>query len=220
MLISMSTFEQNAPSYMFDSFGYVDFFTYIRLHEEAKIEDLAAKMPEFYANHQSSDEIEVDLRRDYAFENIRDAYFSPTGGSLTPGPTGNPANLMIFSAIAIFILLIACVNYMNLSTARSSERAKEIGIRKVLGASIADILQLLIWQFSKPVLAANIFAWPVAGYYMIEWLSQYPNRLESPWVGLFCIAAGLVALMIAWITVGSQAYKVARKNPIHALRYE
>ncbi|MBT5186717.1 MAG: FtsX-like permease family protein, partial [Kordiimonadaceae bacterium] len=128
--------------------------------------------------------------------------------------------MVLFFIFAVLTIIIGCLGLYGLAVFVADRRTKEIGIRKVLGASIADIIKLLIWQFSKPVLVANIFAWPIAGYYMINWLTQYPNRLESPWVGLFCIAAGLIALLIAWITVGSQAYKVARKNPIHALRYE
>lgn len=132
MLMSMSTIEQAWQDYKFD-WGYVDFFTYIRLHDEADIEQLAAKMPGFYAARLSPEKAERKSTLESAFENIREAYLSPTG-NFQPGPKGNPANLMIFSAVAFFILLIACVNYMNLSTARASERAKDIGVRKVMGA--------------------------------------------------------------------------------------
>lgn len=128
--------------------------------------------------------------------------------------------MSLFLTFAVLTIVIGCLGLYGLAVFVAERRTKEIGIRKVLGARVADILRLLVWQFSKPVLVANIFAWPIAGYYMIEWLSQYPNRLESPWVGLFCIAAGLIALIIAWVTVGTQAFKVARENPIHALRYE
>jgi putative ABC transport system permease protein len=128
--------------------------------------------------------------------------------------------MSLFLSFAVLTIVIGCLGLYGLAVFVAERRSREIGVRKVLGASIGEIISLLIWQFSKPVLVANIFAWPIAAFYMIGWLSQYPNRLESPWLGLFCVAAGLTALTIAWATVGTQAFRVARRNPVHALRYE
>ena len=125
--------------------------------------------------------------------------------------------LGIFSALAV---IVACLGLYGLASFTAERRTKEIGIRKVLGASVFDIIRLLIWQFSKPVLVANLIAWPLAVWGMMSWLENFPYRLDT-WILLpLCLFAGFIALMIAWGTVGGNAAKVARSNPIKALRYE
>jgi len=124
---------------------------------------------------------------------------------------------LVFSLIAI---VIACLGLYGLSAFTVERRTKEIGIRKVMGASIKDIVALLIWQFSKPVVLANLIAWPIAAYLMLTWLEGFPYRIGAIWLVPICLGVGLLSLMIAWSTVGSNAAKVARKNPIKALRYE
>ena len=121
----------------------------------------------------------------------------------------------IFVGIAIFI---ACLGLFGLAAFSTERRTKEIGIRKSFGAKSHDIVWMLLWQFSIPVLIANLIAWPVAYYYLHNWLKDYAYRISlNP---LYFLGAGLVALMIAWITVFMHAQRVARANPIHALRYE
>jgi putative ABC transport system permease protein len=121
----------------------------------------------------------------------------------------------LFVGIAIFI---ACLGLFGLAAFTAERRTKEIGIRKAFGASTPDIVRLLLWQFSIPVLIANIVAWPVAWYYLHRWLETYAYRISlSP---LYFAAASLAALVIAWITVAGHAVRVARANPVHALRYE
>jgi len=121
----------------------------------------------------------------------------------------------LFVGIAIFI---ACLGLFGLAAFTAERRTREIGIRKIMGARTQNIVRLLLWQFSVPVLVANIIAWPVAWYYLRHWLDSYAYRIElSP---LYFAAAGLVALLIAWLTVIGHAVRVARANPVHALRYE
>ena len=121
----------------------------------------------------------------------------------------------VFVGIAIFI---ACLGLFGVAAFTAARRTKEIGVRKVFGARTRDILQLLLWQFSVPVLIANVIAWPVAYYYLHHWLEGYAFRVTlNP---LYFLAAGLAALGIAWITVIAHAIHVARANPINALRYE
>jgi putative ABC transport system permease protein len=124
---------------------------------------------------------------------------------------------LVFSALAI---VIACLGLYGLSAFTVERRTKEIGIRKVMGASVNDIVGLLIWQFSKPVAIANLIAWPIACYAMLTWLESFPYRLNSLWLVPICLTVGILSLMIAWSTVGGNAARVARKNPIKALRYE
>ena len=120
-----------------------------------------------------------------------------------------------FVGIAIFI---ACLGLFGLAAFTAQRRTKEIGLRKVFGARTGDIVRLLLWQFSIPVLIANVLAWPVAYYYLYHWLEGFAYRISlNP---LYFVSGGAVALGIAWITVLGHAMRVARGRPILALRYE
>ena len=115
-------------------------------------------------------------------------------------------------------LLIACLGLFALSAYTTERRTKEIGIRKAMGASSPDILRLLLWQFTKPVLWANLLALPVAWWLMNEWLKDFAYRVTlAPWTFM---AAGAAAVLIAWGTVFAHALRVARARPVGALRYE
>jgi putative ABC transport system permease protein len=121
----------------------------------------------------------------------------------------------IFVAIAIFI---ACLGLFGLAAFTAGRRTKEIGVRKVFGARSRDVVFLLLWQFSIPVLVANLIAWPVAWYYLHGWLEGFAYRITlGP---LYFAGVGLAALVIAWATVLTHALRVAGANPVHALRYE
>jgi putative ABC transport system permease protein len=121
----------------------------------------------------------------------------------------------IFVAIAIFI---ACLGLFGLAAFTAARRTKEIGVRKVFGARTRDLTFLLLWQFSIPVLIANVIAWPLAWYYLHGWLQGFAYRISlSP---LYFAGVGFAALLIAWATIFAHAYRVARANPINALRYE
>ena len=119
---------------------------------------------------------------------------------------------------SILATLIASMGLYGMAAFAVAQKTKEIGVRKVFGASIRDIFRLIVFQFSKPVLIANLIAWPVAWYFMRDWLADFVYRIDlSP---LFFFGPGLAVLVIAWITVGGHALRVARSNPINALRYE
>jgi putative ABC transport system permease protein len=120
--------------------------------------------------------------------------------------------------IAVFILLIAAINFINLSTAQSIQRVKEIGIRKVLGASVAGIVRLLSMDFVWLVGLSILIASPIAWYGMHQWLADFAYHVPvHAWVfGL----AGLTALGIAVMTVSIQAIRAARANPVKSLRTE
>lgn len=123
--------------------------------------------------------------------------------------------LAVFVGLAIFI---ACMGLFGLAAFTADRRTREIGIRKVFGARVRDVTLLLLWQFSIPVLIANLIAWPLAWFYLRDWLRQFAYRIDlSP---LYFVATGLVALLIAWATIFAHARRVASANPIHALRYE
>jgi len=124
----------------------------------------------------------------------------------------------IFAIFVGIAILIAAMGLFGLAAFSTERRTQEIGLRKTFGARTRDIILMLLWQFSIPVLLANLIAWPVAYYYLHNWLEGYAYRISlSP---LYFIGAGGAALVIAWATVIVHAAHVARANPIHALRYE
>lgn len=131
------------------------------------------------------------------------------------GDERQAATLSLFAGLAI---IIACLGLFGLSSFTAELRTKEIGIRKVMGARTRNIMQLLLSEFSKPILLANFIAWPAAWYAMSEWLTQFHYRIDLT-AGYFLIAA-LGALVIAWVTVGLHVVRVAQAIPITALRYE
>lgn len=124
----------------------------------------------------------------------------------------------IFAAFSLLAVIIGCLGLFGLAAFTAERRTKEIGIRKVLGARTRDIVRLLVWQFSRPVILANIIAWPVAWWMMRNWLNGFDDRISLTPVPFLLAAA--IALGIAIATVVGHAVKVARANPIHALRYE
>jgi putative ABC transport system permease protein len=124
----------------------------------------------------------------------------------------------MLSLISVFILLIACINFMNLTTARSGNRAKEIGIRKVMGSSLQEIVLLLSKEFMKWLVMANIIAWPTAWWISYNWLQKFAYRTSiDPWI--FVLSTSLT-LIIALVTVSCQSIKVALANPVDSLRSE
>lgn len=123
-----------------------------------------------------------------------------------------------FGVFAIITVLLTAFGLFGLAMASVSRRTREIGIRKALGARTADVLRLLLWQFSKPVVWANLIAWPLAAWAMQRWLNGFAYHTDLP-LWLFP-AAAMVALVIALGTVTAHALRVARAKPVTALRYE
>ena len=128
------------------------------------------------------------------------------------------ARAKTFAAFAGLAIIVACLGLYGLAAFTAERRTREIGIRKVLGAKTGDIVGLLVWQFSRPVLIANIIAWPVAWWLMRDWLDGFANRIDLGPV--WFIAAGALAAIIAAATIISHALRVARQSPALALRYE
>jgi putative ABC transport system permease protein len=124
----------------------------------------------------------------------------------------------LFSSFAALAILIACLGLFGLATFNAQRRIKEIGVRKVMGGSVLSIVWLLTNDFSKLVLVSNVIAWPLAYVAMERWLENFAYRIDL--TPLVFIGSGLIALCIAWVTVGGTAAKAARQKPVLALRYE
>ena len=128
--------------------------------------------------------------------------------------------LNLFAAFSMLAILIGCMGLYGLAALVAEQRTREIGLRKVMGARVAEIINMLLWQFSKPVLASNLIAWPVSFYLMQNWLNNFADRIDSAWLIGICVATGFIAVLISWMTVSSHAIRVAYASPIHALRHQ
>jgi putative ABC transport system permease protein len=124
----------------------------------------------------------------------------------------------LFAAGAVLSGIIACLGLYGLAAFNTGRRFKEIGIRKTLGASTADVMRLLIGEFLRPVLWANLIAWPLAWFAMRAWLAGFDQRIDlNP---AYFLIPSLAAIVVAVLTVAEQAFRVARFEPSRALRYE
>jgi putative ABC transport system permease protein len=119
---------------------------------------------------------------------------------------------------SVLTIVIACVGLFGLALFLAEQRTKEIGIRKAMGASVWQLVMMLIKEFARCILIANIFAWPIAYVATNSWLEDYAYRISpSPWS---FISAAILTLIIGLLTVSYQAVKAALANPVEALRYE
>ena len=125
---------------------------------------------------------------------------------------------MALAGFAFIAFSLALIGLFGLAAFMAAQRTKEIGMRKVLGASTLQIVRLLVWQFSTPVLWALVVALPGAYFASSIYLNFFADRIESPILTL--VLAGALAVTLAWSTVAGHAFRIARSNPIVALRYE
>lgn len=212
-LVSMSTFRNSQP-WIFESWGYVDFYTYFTLKPGTSLESLRDKVPAFLESH-----FDQDFNYSIEFEPLADAYLH-SEASRQPGAVGSLNNIYIFTSVAIFILLIACINFMNLSTARSVERAKEVAIRKTIGSQRSA----LIYQFLVEAILITFIASFLAAIFVfighptlesisgkvlpIDWLFSAQN------IGL---AFGAI-LLIGVIAGSYPAFVLSNFKPITVLK--
>jgi putative ABC transport system permease protein len=124
----------------------------------------------------------------------------------------------ILGAFAFLTLFISCLGLLGLSIFTAESKRKEIGIRKVLGASAFGIVQKLSLEFLIPVGIAMLIALPMGNYLMNEWLSQFANKVPlSIW---FYLGTASISLVIAWMTVSIQSWKSATANPVESIKSE
>ena len=124
----------------------------------------------------------------------------------------------VMNAFTFLAILIACLGLFGLASFTAEQRTKEVGIRKVLGASVPGIVLLLSKEFTKYVQLANIIAWPIAWFALNKYLQYYAYRINIDWWIFVC--AGLLTFLIALLTVSYQAFRAAITNPVKALKYE
>ncbi|MCJ7582126.1 MAG: ABC transporter permease [Candidatus Aminicenantes bacterium] len=124
----------------------------------------------------------------------------------------------LFNTFSLLTIFIACLGLFGLASFTAETRTKEIGIRKVLGASVPSIIQLLNQEYVKKVILAALVAWPLGFYSMSRWLQNFHYRIKLGVIPF--LAAGLIALAIALITVSFQTFRAAAANPADSLHYE
>jgi putative ABC transport system permease protein len=124
----------------------------------------------------------------------------------------------LFSTFSFIAVLLSGLGLLGLALYSTERRIKEIGIRKVMGASVTEIFILITKGFTKWVILANVIAWPLAYYFMQNWLQNYAYRIDlTIWPFML---AGISALVIAIGTVSYQSFKAALTNPVDSLRNE
>lgn len=124
----------------------------------------------------------------------------------------------LFAGFSLLAMFIACLGLYGLASVAAERRTQEISLRKVMGASVGDIIKLLVWQFSRPVLIANLIAWPIAFWAMQAWLAGFAFKVELTPTPFFASTA--ITLFVAFATVTWHARKVAMAKPAETLRYE
>jgi putative ABC transport system permease protein len=125
--------------------------------------------------------------------------------------------LLMCAGLALFL---SCVGLYGLVSVALKTQIKEIGVRKVLGASTINVVKNFLTRFSVPVLVANLIAWPVAVYAVFEWIQRFPYQLEKGWLLPICLGVTALVLFIAWVTVGALTFRAASAPPVKSLRYE
>lgn len=211
-LISMTTSRAWRED-IFDWWGYVDFYTYFTLKEHADIESIKAQVPSFLKKHHDNNGYTI------SFEPLKDAYLR-SQAMRQPGITGSLLNVYIFSCIAIFILVIACINFMNLSTARSMERAKEVGVRKTLGAYRESLIRQFLAESAILSLLAGFIAIILAylGLPLIEKISgkAFSSGSFISWNVLIIVL--LFALVVGVLAGSYPAWFLSRFKPMLVLK--
>ena len=124
----------------------------------------------------------------------------------------------IFNYFMIITIFVACLGLFGLALFTAERKKKEIGIRKVLGAKISNIIILLTKEFLFLVVLANMISWPIAYFFMNKWLQSFAYRMSLE-IWIF-ILSGLSALAVAFLTISFQTLKAATANPVDSLRYE
>jgi putative ABC transport system permease protein len=219
----------NAGTRLFTIIGVVKDFHFQSLRDE--ITPLVIFNNEVFGRYSNTNYLAVKLKSEKAQSAIkkieskwkemvpdRAFHYEFLDENLNQGYAEEQRSGKMFSVFSGLAIIIACVGLFGLSAYTASLRTKEIGIRKVLGASVSGVLILLSKDFTKLVLVAFILATPLAWWMMSKWLSSFAYRIEMG-IGSF-VLAGAIALLIAWLTVSYQSIKAAIVNPVKSLKSE
>ncbi len=211
--VSMATFKDMRPE-IFDYWGYVDFYSYLTINPQNTIASLTAKVPAFLDKY-----FESDYAYSISFEPLANAYLYSDAGR-QPGPVGSRTNIYTFISVAIFILVIACINFTNLATGRSVERAKEVAIRKTVGSHKSAIitqflLEAILLTFIAALLATGLV---IIGHKYLEQLVG--KAMPAGWLlqPQYLLGAALFVVVIGMLAGSYPAFVLSKFKPVTVLK--
>jgi putative ABC transport system permease protein len=213
-LLSLSTFRKSIPE-IFTEWGYVDFYTYFLVNEQFDKAKFEAKIPKFIARYFKDPNDKYAI----AIESLKDAYLR-SAAQRQPGETGNLSNLYIFSVIGVFILAIAMINFMNLSTARSMERGKEVGIRKSIGAARGSLITQFLGESFVVVFMSMAVALLLVMIALPGMVDITGRALDiKPFITPFNIALLITGIFIIGIIAGAYpSFVLSAFSPVMVLK--
>lgn len=213
VLISMASFKNIRPE-IFTAWPYVDFYTYFMTYKELDRDAFRAKLPAFIEKY-----VQKDLTYFLDIERVGDAYLH-SQAVRQPGTTGSLANIYVFSTIAVFILLIACINFMNLSTARSMDRAKEVGVRKSLGAQRNGLIAQFLSEAMILSLIATIIGVTIASSLlpMFNAISGKQFEIGSLLSAEVILALSGLSILVGFLAGSYPALLLSRFKPASVLK--
>ena len=196
MLVSMTTLTQKFNPDLDNQWGNYGSYSFLLLKPGTNAKNLEAKFPAFLEKRNGDEMKKMQMYPTLLLEPLRDVYLRSTRDS---SKTGNITNVYIFSIVAVFILLIACFNFVNLTTARSAERAKEVGIRKVVGAAQSQLARQFIGESIILCLIAFILS-VILSALLIPVFNQLSGKIVSHHI--FSHASYLLVLFFTAIAIG------------------
>lgn len=217
-LISMSTLPEIYSTTKPSRFWRVILYTYVLINEQSSIEQVHEKFIDFYIRNMEPLGKQYNVSFEMMSTPLPETHFRQ--GLLSEQPSGNKSYLIIFSAIALFIILIAAINYMNMATARSANRAKEVGVRKVLGADRKQ----LIWQFMGESFVLSMAALVLAistVWFLIPGFNEFTGKeIEFNFTnkGFVFLAVTLVAFLTGILSGSYPAFFLSSFNPAAVLK--
>ena len=193
------------------SWGGSAFWTYFKIKDDTNPTNLQTKIAGLVGENGGRQSLSLYL------QNIGDSYLYSQfeNGQAT---SGRITYVRIFFFAALFLMLMACINFVNLATVQATRRAGEVGVRKVLGASILSIVGLLSKELLKLISIAFLVAIPITYYFTQDWLQYFEYRVTIQW-WLF-VVAGLGMILIALATLSFQGIRATVVNPVASLKNE
>lgn len=194
MLISMSTYSQSFAPGIETDWGSFNYSTYLLLSPDARPENILSKLPAFLQKYAGDEMKKINPNYRLQLEPLKDIYLHSSHGAMV---AGNLGEVYIFSIIAAFVLLIACVNFINLTTARSLERAKEVGIRKCAGATKNQLIRQFLIEFILVAVISYLLS-IILCYLLLPLFNQISGKTIS--TGIF--KNGLYPLLFFGVSLG------------------
>lgn len=194
----------------------------IRQRPGAELYSLASFSPTVIFRYEEAAEAEINQRvRDVMLEvtgSPRNAIFLEEILNQQFAQERRESRLLLMCAA--LALGLSCIGLYGLVSVALRTQVKEIGVRKVLGSSTTGVVRTFLTRFSVPVMLANLVAWPLAVYFVLQWIQRFPYQLDKGWLLPICLGTTAIVLLIAWFTVGALTWRAASTPPVNSLRYE